>query len=107
MLSSQFAGTGQSEAEKAPERADPARLGREANLMADGLSRRDLIKRSAIAGAVAWTAPVLLSMGDKAGAQTTTQTCAGVKIPSCSAINAGKVALCGSFETDNPANFES
>ena len=70
--------------------------------MSQGMSRRDLIKASAIAGAAAWTAPLLLT--SKAGAQTTT-TCAGVKIPSCSAVNAGTVALCNDFETDNPANF--
>jgi hypothetical protein len=72
--------------------------------MSKGMSRRDLIKASAIAGAAAWTAPVLLS--SPAGAQTTT-TCAGIKIPSCSAANSGKVALCDGFETDNPADFSA
>lgn len=33
-----------------------------------GLSRRDLIKRGAIAGGLVWTAPVILSITDKAAA---------------------------------------
>ena len=41
------------------------------------------------------------------GAAQTTTTCAGIKIPSCSAANSGKVALCDGFETDNPADFSA
>jgi hypothetical protein len=67
------------------------------------MSCRQLIKASAIAGAAAWTAPILMT--SNAGAATTL-TCAGVKIPSSSAINGGTVALCNTFPTDNPANLE-
>lgn len=35
-----------------------------------GLSRRDLIKRAAIAGGIVWAAPVVMSIDHRAGAQT-------------------------------------
>jgi hypothetical protein len=72
--------------------------------MSNGMSRRDLIKASAIAGAAAWTAPVLLS--SRASAQTV-EVCSGVKIPSCSSVNGGTVAHCNSFQTDNDPQFQS
>jgi len=71
--------------------------------MSEGMSRRDLIKASAIAGAAAWTAPVLFSSSASAAEGDT--VCAGVKISSCSSINVGTVALCPNFETTSLADF--
>src|SRR5262249_8046182 len=65
--------------------------GREAIAMGDGLSRRDMIKGAAIAGAAAWTAPVILSsLTDAAGADPVPcegTNCAAFKIASNASIN--------------------
>jgi hypothetical protein len=61
-----------------------------------GLSRRHMIGASVAAGVGAWVAPTIMTSGPAYG---TTITCQGVKIPSQSAINSGKVALCNGFET--------
>jgi hypothetical protein len=58
--------------------------------MGDGLSRRDLIKGAAVAGAAAWTAPMIISsFADTASAATTCvgTNCAAFKIASNSSIN--------------------
>jgi hypothetical protein len=49
--------------------AEPEEVGRK------GLTRRDLLKRGAVAGAVAWSAPVILSLRAPAFAQGYQRTC--------------------------------
>jgi hypothetical protein len=74
--------------------------------MAEGLSRRDLIKGAAVAGAAAWTAPVILgSLTSSAGAQTTT-SCSLQKIPSCSSVNGGNIPFCSGL-TSVSADFST
>src|SRR5262245_49681448 len=68
--------------------------------MADGMTRRQLIQRSAIAGAAAWTAPMILD----SSAVAAVQVCLGVKIPSTGAINKGTVAQCPESETPGLPN---
>jgi hypothetical protein len=69
--------------------------------MSGGLTRREIIRRSAVAGAVAWTAPLILTSN---AAALTTTVCLGVKIPSAGAINKGTVAQCPNFETPGLPN---
>jgi hypothetical protein len=53
----------------------------------EGISRRTVIKRAGVVGAVAWTAPVLSSMGAKAfaGTPAACASCAECPQPSCGA----------------------
>lgn len=61
-----------------------------------GMSRRDLIKKSAVAGGLVWASPVLLQ--GVASAQTNCRSCPNgvlytLKIPSGSAVNCGQGCL--------------
>lgn len=65
-----------------------------------GIDRRTLIKRAAVAGAAAWTAPVIIgSFASPAAAITCSSTCFRVTFPaddmgSCNANSVGGVGAC-------------
>lgn len=58
-----------------------------------GLSRRDLIKASAAAGAVAWTAPVIID--------SLSSPAAAVTVPVCASCTGGKVIGQASYHITN------
>ena len=67
-----------------------------------GIDRRTLIKRAAVAGAAAWTAPVILgSVASPAAAITCASTCFRVTFPADNngACNAPSVAVTGACPT--------
>jgi hypothetical protein len=75
---------------------DDARLGESTR---PGLGRRDLIKAAAAAGAVAWTAPVIIdSLASPAAATTCPDNCA-----SCVFVEIKASSNCQSAESYNPA----
>jgi len=74
--------------------------------MSEGMTRRELIKASAIAGTVAWTAPIILR--GTAGAVVNT-VCFAVKISSCANSTGnpgpGTVAQCDFTGAQLTVNF--
>lgn len=50
-------------------------MGREDQNEMKGLSRRDMLKRMAIGGAVAWSAPIIMTFNSPAFAQVTSPPC--------------------------------